>query len=280
MRRSRAALVAAITATATLTPALATMSGVQAVQSPHSASDDSGPPPAVDVRDDASMLQPSKAQVAATTTLLRDSGPGGRVTWDPRFGTPRTIRPASGRFLSGKSTRQAVDVARTWVDDNRATLGLTAADVDALKVRRDHVLDGTGTHVVNFQQVYNGVAAGRDGALGLAVTDTGRVLSYTGSSTLSSDLIGTFSLSPSAALAKVSGNLASGTDFTPKATGNAAGFQVFATGPFAASSYVSKIAFPMGDGGHAAYRVLFVKQLDAAWDVVVDAKSGRILFRS
>ena len=280
MRRSRVALVAVITATVTLTPALVTMSGVQAVQSPPSASDHSGQQSVVDVRDGVAMLQPGKAQVAATTTLLRDSGQGARVTWDPRFGTPRTIRPASGKFLSAKTPGKAVDVARAWVDGNRAALGLTAADVVALKVRRDHVLPGTGTHVVNFQQVYNGIAAGRDGALGLAVTDTGRVLSYTGSSTRSSELIGSFSLSPSAALANVAGKLAAGTDFTPKATGSAAGFQVFAKGPFAASSYVSKIAFPMGDGGHAAYRVLFVKRLDAAWDVVVDAQSGRILFRS
>ena len=59
-------------------------------------------------------------------------------------------------------------------------LGLSAADVAALQLRRDHVLPGTGTHVVQFIQTFDGVAAARGGSLGLAVRQDGSVLSYTG----------------------------------------------------------------------------------------------------
>ena len=48
------------------------------------------------------------------------------------------------------------------------------------QLRRDHVLPDTGTHVVQFIQTFDGIAAARGGSLGLAVQKDGSVLSYTG----------------------------------------------------------------------------------------------------
>jgi methylphosphotriester-DNA--protein-cysteine methyltransferase len=39
----------------------------------------------------AATLSATKAQTDAVAALLRSAGSGARVTWDSRFGTPRTI---------------------------------------------------------------------------------------------------------------------------------------------------------------------------------------------
>jgi len=63
-------------------------------------------------------------------------------------------------------------------------------------------------------------------------------------------------------------------------TGTRAGYDVFAKGPFAGSSYVKKVAFPTADGARAAYSVLFVQKLDEAYQVVVDAETGKQLYKA
>jgi hypothetical protein len=224
------------------------------------------------------IVKPTKAQTDAVSSIIKAS-PGARATWDARFGTPRTITPALGKTLTAAKAGSAVSIARAWLAANQDALGLTAADVAALQLRRDHVLPGTGTHVIDFKQVFSGVAADRGGSLGLAVRNDGSILNYTGETVRTGSLTGSFDLGTSAALSKVAGLLASATAFTPDRTGTTAGYDEFARGPFASSSYVKKVAFPTADGARAAYSVLFIKGLDAGWQVIVDAQSGEELYR-
>ena len=227
----------------------------------------------------ATVASPTAAQRDAVAALLSRAGAGTRVTWDHRFGTPRTILNAKG-YLSGPSAGAAVDVARAWVNDNRAALGLSAGDVQALAVTRDHALPGTGTHVVDFQQVVAGVQTVAGGRLIVAVTGNGRVLSYAGDVARSpGGLDGAYALSPSQALAKVAASLAPGVAFTPSPSGTQAGYDVFARGPFAAVQRVGKAAFLQAGAARPAYRVLFVPKLDEGYDVVVDAGTGAVLSR-
>jgi extracellular elastinolytic metalloproteinase len=158
-------------------------------------------------------------------------------------------------------------------------LTATTAQISGLQVARDHELPGTGTHVVTFAQVWDGVAAAHGGRLNVSVANDGKVLSYAGNASRGDQLAGSFSLSAGQALGTVAGKLAQGTDFTPNADGTIAGYTTFAKGPFAASSYVKKIAFPTKDGARAAFQVLFIEKLDEAYDTVVDATTGDVLFR-
>jgi extracellular elastinolytic metalloproteinase len=230
----------------------------------------------VDSRAVQHALAPTAAQVAAARTLLAAAPKGARITWDPRFGTPRSIVGAGG-YLTDSRGGTAVDVARSWVATNRAAFGMSAAQVDALVVDRDHALPVTGTHVVTFSQVFGGVEAAHGGRLNVAVTKDGKVLSYSGNPSRGGQVVGSWSLTPAQALASVAGKLAAGTAFTPQTTGTQAGYTTFARGPFAASSYVRKVSFPTATGARAAYRVLFVEKLDRGWDTVVDATSGALL---
>ncbi|MEA2383022.1 MAG: extracellular elastinolytic metalloproteinase, partial [Solirubrobacteraceae bacterium] len=223
--------------------------------------------------------KPTAAQRDATAALVSGAGAGTRVTWDHRFGTPRGIFNAKG-YLTGPAAGSPADVARAWVNANRAAFGLSAADVAALALTRDHALPGTGTHVVDFQQVVGGVQTVAGGRLIVAVTNTGRILSYAGNPAPSpSGLAGPYVLSSAQALDKVAGALAPGAAFTANQTGNAAGYDVFARGPFATVQRVAKAAFVTADGARPAYRVLFTPQLDEATDVVVDAGTGAVLYR-
>ncbi len=274
--RNRRALVAVVTALGTA--AGLALTGTASAVTPDVTSSSTSPAVATDSRVGA-LVRPTAQQLDAVTAVLKAS-PGSRVTWDGRFGTPRTIVPAQGRTLAGPAAGSAADVARAWLDRNRGVLGLTSADVASLRVTRDHVLPGTGTHVLRLVQTFGGVEAGRGGTLSVAVQQDGSVLSYTGETSRSGALLGAFALSPSAALVKAAGLMAPGVAFTPKKTGTQAGYDTFDRGPFAASSYVKKVAFPTATGARAAYSVLFVKDLDAGWQVVVDAVTGKELYRT
>ena len=273
MRTSRSAQLLAV-ATATIL-GLTLSSNASAV----TARDDSaGSITATDSRT-GSITKPTQAQADAIASIVKGS-PGTRATWDARFGTPRTLTPAIGKSLSGPRSGTAVSIARSWLSAHKDMLGLSGAEVAALRLRRDHVLPGTGTHVVQFTQLFDGLAAARGGSLGLAVTDDGSVLSYTGETVRGSGLSGSFGLSAASALRGVAAKLAGVSAFTATKTGTKAGYDVFARGPFAASSYVKKVAFPTSDGARAAYSVLFIEKLDEAYQVVVDAETGKQLHKS
>jgi len=229
-----------------------------------------------DVRRSASA-RPTQTQLDAVAKVLSAAGSGARATWDDRFGTPRSLYAGKG-YLTGARSGSALDVARGWVSDNRAAFGMSAADVSDMLVQRNHELPGTGTRVVTFAQVFDGVAAVRGGRLNIAVTDDGQVLSYAGNPTRGDQVAGSYALSPAQALTTVAADLA-GKDVTPKASGELAGFTQFAKGPFAAPSYVQKAAFPTESGARAAYRVIFVEKLDEAYEAIVDAESGKTLYR-
>ena len=273
-RRTSAALVATVGVVAALST-----TGTAATTSP--------PAPAIDLTGDndlgsdsrvGSLVRPTDAQVDAVRGIVAES-PGARATWDLRFGSVRTLTPAIGERLSDPSSGSAVDVARSWLTEHRAMLGLSSAEVADLVVRRDHVLPGTGTHVVSFQQRFGSVTAVRGGSLSVTVADDGSVVSYTGQTVRTSELASSFELSEARALLEAAGSLAPGVVLSPKVVGDQAGYTVFARGPFAQSSYVKRTAFPTADGVRAAYSVLFVKALDKAWQVVIDAQTGDELYR-
>src|SRR4051812_5734249 len=220
------------------------------------------------------VAAPTAAQRDAAAALVARAGAGTRVTWDRRFGTPRTIFDAKG-YLTGPAAGAPADVARAWLNDNRAAFGLSAADVAALAVARDHALPGTGTHVVDFQQVVGDVQTTAGGGRAAGARSPGGLLGRGAPPAPSpGGLAGPYVLSAGQALAKVAGG-----GFAPNQTGTEAGWDVFARDSLATVQRVRKTAFLTADGARPAYRVLFTPRLDDAADVVVDAGSGDVLYR-
>ena len=226
-----------------------------------------------DVRD-TTLVRPTRAQLDAVSEIVSAAPQGARVTYDDRFGTPRTIRPNAGGALTAPSSGTAVALARAWLADNRAALGLSTADVASLENTRDHVL-GTGTHIVGFRQTFGGVQAVHGGSMTVAVRPNGAIESYAGQTVRSAELTGDWGLSAGRALETVAGDLAGATGFAARATGSKAGYTAFAKGGFAAGSYVKKTVFVTADGARPAYQVLFVEKLDEAYDVLLDPARRR-----
>src|SRR3954452_11514727 len=71
------------------------------------------------------LAKPTAAQRDAAAALVARAGAGTRVTWDRRFGKPRTIFDARGS-LPAPAAGAPADVARAWIDANRAAFGLLA----------------------------------------------------------------------------------------------------------------------------------------------------------
>jgi hypothetical protein len=232
----------------------------------------------VDARADA-LVRPTRTQLDAISTIVKGADAGTRVTYDDRFGTPRTIYPLGGGTLTDPRDGEPVDIARDWLAANSAALGLDGGDIDDLVVTQNHRL-GTGTTVVAFAQTFGGVPTVHGGSMTVVVREDGAVESYAGQTTRASSLLGDWTLTASDALATVAGDLAGVTGFSPRVTGEVAGYTTFARGPFAAGSYVKKTTFATSDGAVPAYQVLFVDKLDEAYDVVLDARNGKELFRT
>lgn len=232
----------------------------------------------LDTRAVKDAVVPTTAARTAASALLAKAGSGTRATWDERFGTLRSVR--TDGYLTAATSGSAVDVARGWLRANAAAFGLSAAQVDALAVVRDHALPTTDTHVVDFVQTTSGVAAARGGRLNVAVTKDGRILSYAGDPTPGADLTGGWLLGEATALVKVAGALAPGVAYAPTATGTQAGYTTYASGPFGGPSYVKKVTFGTKAGPVAAYKVYFIKSPQEAWEVVVDGTTGRTLYRT
>jgi len=229
-----------------------------------------------DIRDVVGrLLTPTSAQVAALQAVAT---PGVRVRWDRSLGTPRSITKP-GDTLTGPQSGAAVDIARNWIAAHREAFALAASDVSALRVGRDHTLPGIGAHVVTFGQTVAGVPVVEGGRLNVVVDSAGRVIAYNGNPGRTGALAGTFALTAAQALTKVASAIAPDVDFAPQLTGSELGYSVFAAGPFAAVQRVMPAAFAMGTELRPAYRVLFVKAMDEAYDTVVDAQTGSILYR-
>ncbi|MER7517137.1 M36 family metallopeptidase [Streptomyces sp. NPDC126499] len=281
MKRSRKLVASALTAALMASPAVAHSVTGDPLSAPAPTIAGDVPRESLDVRRELPPLSPTEAQRAAVAALVTSvpDGMSPTMTWNTAYGTPRTVRVPGG-YLTGPRSGEPVALAKGWLHTHRAAFGLTAEDVEALAVRRDHELPGIGARVVSFTQTFDGVEAVHGGVLTVTVAEDGRVLSYAGDPVRSGVLLAGFDRSPADALAAVVASLAPSSGFVPVPTGQTqAGYQVFAAGPFAQVQRVRKVAFPTAGGARPAYSVLFVKSLDEAWDVVVDAADGKTLAR-
>ena len=235
----------------------------------------------VDLRDTAGRLeQPTAAQRSAVDALVQRAGAGTTLTWDQRFGTVRTLYAPAGSALSGAYAGSALDAARSFVRGNTAALGLSAAQVQALQVTRNHALPGGVATVVDFTQTWNGVPASQGGSFSVTVDAANRVVAVAGSIARSDATLGSFGLTAGQALLKAGRSVSPDLSLGTASQGTQAGFSVLAGVGHNTPSYVQRVAFPTADGARMAYRVLLVKAQDQAWDTVVDASSGEVLYRA
>jgi hypothetical protein len=267
------ALAAAMTSTANAATAhqVATLDGRPA------AVPSAGSSAVFDSRAHSAPLSSTKSETTAIASMVRAIGSGARVTYDPIFGTPRELL-RNGGYLTGPSRGTPVSIARGWIAAHRAALGLTANDVRALTVTRDYANPSSGTHVITFTQMFGGLPAVFGGRLNVAVTRSGRILSFTGDARPSASLAAQPTLSISSAVAALAKSAAPRAAYRASVTGKSGIWTQFAPGPFGRPQYARAAAFPTAQGVRPAYEVVFTNSAGDMTDAAVDAVTGKILY--
>lgn len=135
--------------------------------------------PPLDVRD-AAARQPAvpAGSAEAGFRLRRQLGPRGLFETDAVTGTPRMVAKLDG-FLSPPKQGDPASIALAWVRSHAAALGLTAADLDGLTLTRNYT-DITGTTHLAWSQSVDGVELFQNGLI-VNVARGGRILNVTGS---------------------------------------------------------------------------------------------------
>ncbi|HEU5140170.1 MAG TPA: M36 family metallopeptidase [Bacillales bacterium] len=232
-----------------------------------------------DTRENIPFVEPTKQQLEAADQLIQSAGPGLKINWNSVFGTPSMILKNKG-YLTEPANGDAETIARNWLKDHAALFGLTKTDIDALTVRRDYAVTGTGLRPVTFQQTFNGIESAHGGRIIVAVTKDGKILSVTANSRRSGELTSDFKLSAVDALSKVVSDFAPELNYVPKLTREEDGWKEFAAGnTLPTVQRVKKAVFLTNDKVIPAYRVLFIKELNVGYEVMVSAVTGEKLFQ-
>ena len=213
-----------------------------------------------------------RAQVAALKTSL---GTQGLVTIDPLTGSPRQIARADG-FLTGPSRAGARDIALGYVRANHGVFGLDASALAGLTLRKDYV-DVAGTHHLSFIQQVKGIPVFGNGLLA-HVTKDGRLIAFTGSPLTSlSGLPGREPRRQGRGCARVGGQ--------GRRRHGLGGAQPRSCGAthdtrFDGGDRAALVWFKTVGGTVLAWQTQVAPSTKELYSVVVDASSGRVLYRS
>ena len=177
--------------------------------------------------------------------------------------------------LTGPAGGDRSAVALEWVRDNRAALGLTAADIDALTLADRTLTPGTGITHLRYRQAYRGIPA-FDNDLRVNLDRGGRILNVTGApvSGLRVDSIEP-ALGAVAAMRALQRDV--GVERAIDVTSGPAGDRRVTQ--FAGGEFARLVLFGTARGARLAWHVTYRATSVAYYDAVVDAATGEILYR-
>ncbi|HEX5618487.1 MAG TPA: M36 family metallopeptidase, partial [Solirubrobacteraceae bacterium] len=196
------------------------------------------------------------------------------VQVDALTGTARNVQRLDGALTTPAAGDRAA-IAMRWVQSNRTALGLSAADLDTLRLSDRSVDKGSGFTYLRYRQFFRGIPT-FDGGLRVNLDRGGRILNVTGApvSDLSVPSIDP-ALSGTEALRALQENVdvrraidvKSGPDGVRQVT------------RFARGDFARLVLFDGPDGTRLAWHVVYRATSLALYDAVVDATTGKILFR-
>lgn len=232
-----------------------------------------------DVRNVVNSVLPTQKQLNAANTLVQSVGAGTKIKWDTVFGTPSSIIKEQG-YLSAPSNESAETIARNWLKQNAALFGLRSSDIDSFVVSKNFEMPGTGLRPVTLQQTFDGIESVYGGRVIIAVNKDGQILSAAGNLSRTTSLLADFQLSEADALNKAVALELPNVSYVPKLLSKEKGWSVFEGGEVLPTKQrVKKATFITKDGVRPAYRVLFIKELNEGFEMVIDAANGKLLYQ-
>ncbi len=216
----------------------------------------------------------TRAGTAAARSVSTTGSPS--VDLDPLTLTPRNLT-VDGGYLTTASTSTPEAVVLSYVRSHLATLGLTTGDLATLRLRTSYQ-DVAGIHHLSWTQAVGGLTVFGNG-LKANVAKDGRIISLQGSpvpglATLAAAAPTTSALDATGARAgaakDVGGAASPGASITRSASGDA----VWSNHDFA-----RQVWFLTPSGLRRGWSTYVATGADAAYQHVVDAQTGSVLYR-
>jgi hypothetical protein len=236
--------------------------------------------PDFDIRERRTMT-PESPRAAEAARELRTKRPGTIAQYDGRKGLRTFHAPRTG--LSGPDRRKALDVARTFLSStDSALLDLDPEDLETLQLR-DATAESIKARLVYFDQSVDGVPV-FDGVVALHVGADGRIIKVVSSVVSPRDRLRGGIVGAEEAVRLAAGNVRAELDaIRPVAIDRGSGPDQrtrMERGPLAGEPVASLVYFPMDGRLRSAWHVIVQPEgVPQPYDIIVDARTGRILFR-
>jgi extracellular elastinolytic metalloproteinase len=233
-----------------------------------------------DVRTDAeaSPAVPVSAAAARAQASIRESlGNQGVLQLDPVTGTPRVVAKLNG-FLTSPSDAAPRAIALGYLREHATAFGLDRGDISSLRLTREYT-DVHGTTHLIWAQVFNGIQA-MDNGVYANVDENGRLINVMGSPVPDLAVRTTRpDISARGALTTALGNAGVPSRKVPEKRGTAGadGLTNFAGG----TDQARLVLFTESPGvTKLAWRVTADASSTELYDYVIDAATGRVLYRT
>ena len=237
--------------------------------------------PDFDIRDRQGVASDS-ARAAQAARDLRARRPKAVIRFDGRKGV-RVIHAAS-TGLNDPDRGPAIDVARRFLASaDGALLDLDPEDVETLRVKEETSSPSTKLRQVYFDQSVDGIPV-FDSAVAVHLAADGRVVRLESSAAPSRDRLRGGIVGPDEAVRLAAGNVRAELDaFHPTVIARDTGPDQrtrMARGPLACEPVASLVYFPLDGQLRSAWHVVVQPEgVPQPYDIVVDARTGRILLR-
>ncbi len=214
------------------------------------------------------------------------------VQYNGLTATPRHLFSHSG-YLSDPSSAPAETIAREFLAKWRGIWRFNDADLQNLRLKSRATLPDTGTTIVLFEQHVDGVSVYKGEVL-VNVNSVGQIISVGSENFPQMSVSNSFALSPAAAVGAAA-NALGVSSFAPETLGATNVLRTYGDLPqefvegtrfsggdnFSDEIVVSRVIFPLGDEGRAAYKfTLTTPQYEGImWENIVDAANGQVLRR-
>lgn len=239
------------------------------------------------------LRAPTAAQLRALTSLQGVSGASLQVRYNGLTATPNHLFSYTG-YLTPPSSDPPEKIARDFLRQWRGIFRFSDADLSNLRLKSRATLPDTGTTILVLEQQVNNLPVYKGEVL-VNVNRAGRVINVGSESFPQLSVANGFTLSASQAIVNAANALGIN-GFAPQSLGLTPVLRSFGDlppytiegqkfsggGTFTDNIIVTRVVFPLGNTGRAAYKfVLTTPQYEGImWENIVDAQNGQILRRA
>ena len=238
------------------------------------------------------LRAPTAAQAKALTSLQNVINAPLVVQYNGLTGTPRHLFSHSNYLTQAKSA-PPVTIALEFLSKWRGIWRFNHDDLRNLRLKSRATIPDTGGTILLFEQQLNGLPVYKGEVL-VNINGSGQIISIGNDNFPQMQVTNSFTISPAEAVAAAAASLGVN-GFAPQSSGSKQVLKTFGDlphefevgqrfsggGVFTDEIVVTRVVFPLGDEGRAAYEfTLTTPQYEGImWHNIVDAKSGQVLRR-